>query len=425
MLGKRKLGSAIGALALVGGFMGAAIGASVISATAASAGTPAPGYSCTITDTATAQSVTASNLTYPAVVPSGTLTGVTNGDPINFNCTGLGADETLAIIQAAGLAALDNPANEESYADIGAGNLGASADGSGDINTTSTTLSTWSNGDSNVKCGNSQVAANLGAIGCLMTAADLGTEQPIVLFDVDYVNDATPVNPAISIGSQTVTPSEVVTPTTTSGFWWGASEEGAGGANPVPLIVDVDGSPDTDNSLVVSAASYAYGSPGTPTYPVMTGNVTLPAGLTPGFHTLSITEPTLASGAITASVPLFVAGATGSAGVVPISNTGPNTGVTITGSTGWDPDNTSTWSGTWNPPVGCDLPAVPATIGANPNDPTSSTAPETFTANTSDIPNNYFSDSTCVPGAWTLTVTQSVTDPTPVAERDLRSDQPG
>ena len=219
MLGKRKLGSAIGALALVGGFMGAAIGASVISATAASAGTPAPGtYSCTITDTATAQSVTASNLTYPAVVPSGTLTGVTNGDPINFNCTGLGADETLAIIQAAGLAALDNPANEESYADIGAGNLGASADGSGNINSTSTTLSTWSNGDSNVKCGNSQVAANLGAIGCLMTAADLGTEQPIVLFDVDYVNDATPVNPAISIGSQTVTPGEVVTPTTTSGY---------------------------------------------------------------------------------------------------------------------------------------------------------------------------------------------------------------
>ena len=88
MLGKRKLGSAIGALALIGGFMGAAIGASVISATAASAGTPAPGYSCTITDTATGNHVTATGLTYPAAVPSGTLTGVTNGDPINFTCSG-------------------------------------------------------------------------------------------------------------------------------------------------------------------------------------------------------------------------------------------------------------------------------------------------------------------------------------------------
>ena len=281
------------------------------------------------------------------------------------------------------MASLDNPANEESYADIGAGNLGASADAGGNINSTSTTLSTWSNGDSNVKCGNSQLAANLGSIGCLMTAADLGTEQPIVLFDVDYVNDATPVNPAISIGSQTVTPSEVVTPTTTSGFWWGASEEGAGGANPVPLIVNVDGTADTDNTLQVSAASYAYGAPGTPTYPVLTGGVTLPAGLSAGFHTLSVTEPTLEGGTITASVPLFVAGATaGGTPVVPSSNTGPNTGVTITGSTGWDPDSTSSWSGTWNPPVGCDLPAVAATIGANPTDPTSSTAPESFTANT-------------------------------------------
>ena len=52
----------------------------------------------------------------------------------------------------------------------------------------------------------------------------------MVLVDLDYTNDATPVNPAISIGSQTVTPGETVTPTTTSGYWWGASEVGAGGA---------------------------------------------------------------------------------------------------------------------------------------------------------------------------------------------------
>ena len=131
MLGKRKLGSAIGALALIGGFMGAAIGASVITATAASAGTPTGEYSCTITDTATSQSVTATGLTYPASVPSGTLTGVTPGDPINFTCSGLGASESVAIIQAAGLAALDNPANEESYADLAHGNLGGDGESGG------------------------------------------------------------------------------------------------------------------------------------------------------------------------------------------------------------------------------------------------------------------------------------------------------
>ena len=48
MLGKRKLGSTIGALALIGGFMGAA-GVSVLTATSASADPPGS-YSCTVTD---------------------------------------------------------------------------------------------------------------------------------------------------------------------------------------------------------------------------------------------------------------------------------------------------------------------------------------------------------------------------------------
>ncbi len=418
MLGKRKLGSTIGALALIGGFMGAAIGASVITASAAGAGTPAGTYNCTVTDTATGGHVTATGLTYPASVPSGAISGVSTGDPINFTCTGLGASESLAIIQAAGLAALDNPANEESYADIPHGDLGAAADGSGDLNVTSTSITTYSNGDSNVHCPNSQVAANLGAIGCLVTAADIGTEEPLVLVDLDYTNDATPVNPAISIGSQTVTPGETVTPTTTSGYWWGASEVGAGGASPLPApTVLVDGTPSSGtDTLQVSAASYAYGSPGTPTYPALSGNITLPATLAPGFHTLTVVEGTLASGSIQASVPLYVAGASGGGTpVVPASNTGPNTGVTITGSTGWDPDSTTSWTGTWNPPGTCALPAVTAHITAVPPVPTSSTAPESFSANTSDIPTSYFTTSGCVPGAWTLTVTQSVTDPTPVA----------
>ena len=67
-------------------------------------------------------------------MPSGTLTGVTNGRPDQLHLHRTRRGETLAIIQAAGLAALDNPANEESYADIAAGDLGAAADGSGDLN---------------------------------------------------------------------------------------------------------------------------------------------------------------------------------------------------------------------------------------------------------------------------------------------------
>ena len=428
MLGKRKLGSAIGALALIGGFMGAAIGASVITATAASAGTPTGEYSCTITDTATSQSVTATGLTYPASVPSGTLTGVTPGDPINFTCSGLGASESVAIIQAAGLAALDNPANEESYADLAHGNLGATASPAGDLNSTSATLSTYSNTDTNVTCPTNQLAANEGVFGCLMTVADIGTEDPLVLFDVAYTGDATPQNPTLKPATQTMNANTSTTPlsvSTTSGYWWGASEEGTGGTSPIPnptvlidgsIPIQTAGNGDGASTLTVSPASYAYGSPGTPTYPVMSGGLTIPSGLTPGYHTVTVVEGTLEAGSISSSFSIFVPGATPTNGTIPVGNIGPNTGVTITGSTGWDPDSTSVFTGTWEAPAGCSVTSEPATsLTATPPYPTDIAGTESFHANTSDIPGSVFSDPTCVPGAWTLDVTQTVSDPTEVA----------
>ena len=88
-LSLRKVGSGLGALALIAGFAGSAIG---LVATAASAATPPGTYSCTVTDTNTGNNVVATGLTYPATQPVGTISGATPGDTINFTCTGLGCE---------------------------------------------------------------------------------------------------------------------------------------------------------------------------------------------------------------------------------------------------------------------------------------------------------------------------------------------
>src|SRR5262249_24094809 len=92
-------------------------------------------------------------------------------------------------------------------------------------------------------------------------------------------------------------------------------------------------------------------------------------------------------------------------------NVGPNTSATISGSTGWDPTNSSaTFTGTWEAPAGCAATtSEPATsLTPTPAHPTDLAGTESFTVNTSDIPTNVFSDPTCVPGAWTFHVHQTI-----------------
>ncbi len=152
----------------------------------------------------------------------------------------------------------------------------------------------------------------------------------------------------------------------------------------------------------------------------MTGSLVVPSGLTPGLHSITVIEGTLAAGSISSSFNVFVPGASGSTGTLPSGNVGPNTSATITGSTGWDPNSSSVFTGTWVAPVGCAATASePATsLTPSPAHPTDLAGTESFTVNTSDIPNNVFSDPTCVPGAWTLHVDQTV-GATTVASADF------
>jgi hypothetical protein len=451
----RKLGSGLGAIALIAGFAGSAIG--LVTATAASAAPPTGTYSCTITDTANGNHVVATGLTYPASVPSGTLTGVTPGDPINFTCSNIGASESVAIVQAQGLAALDNPNSEQSYADIGHGNLGATATPGGGLNSTSATLSTYVNSsDAAVTCPTNSTAANLGVFGCLMTVADIGTETPLVLFNVAYGSDAAATDPTLTPATSTLNANTSTTPlavSTTAGFWWGASEFGTGGASPIPnptVLVDgthpiqTAGAGDGSSTLTVSPAAYCIAgsspnnpadlgpqpatgpgspgpigyppgeclpnaSPGVPTHPQMTGSLVVPSGLTKGLHTITVVEGTLEAGSISSSFSVFVPGATAGGATLPSGNIGPNTSATISGSTGWDPNSSSVFTGTWEAPVGCSVTSEPATsLAATPAHPTDPAGTESFTVNSSDIPTAVFSNPSCVPGIWTLNVVQTV-----------------
>ena len=318
MLGKKKLGSAVGALALVGGFMGAA-GVSVLTATSASADPPGA-YSCTVTDTNTGNHVVGTGLTAPATAPVGTISGVTPGDIINFTCTGLAAHESVAVIQAAGLAGYDSPSNETSYADIGGGNLGGSSDASGNYN--QNLNSAYTNADTNLTAPPSLVAVNLGAPTNLVTAADEGTENPLILVNLSFTGGVSPTPTNINLGANyVVQPNTATTPLTaaqlgTTGYWWGAGEEGTGGSSPIPnpsVLIDgatpiaSAGTAGTGSStLSVSAGTYTYGAPGTPHYPVLGGGIVLPKGLTPGVHSLTVAEGTLEAGNLTATTTFFL-----------------------------------------------------------------------------------------------------------------------
>ena len=250
----RKLGSGLGAIALIAGFAGSAIG--LVTATSASADPPGD-YVCTVTDTNTGQVIGPVTLNAgDSGNPVGTLTGATPGDTVNFNCTGFAAHESVAVIQASGLAAFDSVTPEESYADLGHGNLAGSADASGNYNQNLNTL--YSSSDSNVTAPPSQVGVDLGAGANIVTAADEGTENPLILVEIAYVGGPSPINPVIAPSTYVVNPSASSTPdniTTTSGFWWGAGELGTGGASPIPdPTVLIDGTPIAAGLETVTAA---------------------------------------------------------------------------------------------------------------------------------------------------------------------------
>lgn len=433
----RKVGTGLGALALVTGVAGASLGAALLSASPAGAAPPSGAYRCTVTDTSSGAHLTSGTLHFPGggTNPIGTLTVAHVGDTINFHCTGLGTTETVAIVEASGLASLDVPANETKYADLSSAVIGPATGTVLDA----TLSTTYSNGDTNVTCPVNTMAANLGSLTCIATAADVGTESPLVLVNLSFAANGSPTTTSIGLTKFVVNPATTTSPvavSTTHGYWWGASEFGTKGANatsPIPNpSVLITGQPITAvgstgaSTLQVSKASYAYHKhtvaqpyPGTPTYPVMSGGVTLPKGMTPGLHSLTVAEGTLESGEITASATFFVPGGSPTTVVGPSGTVGPNTGITIT-SKGWAPDSTTSWVADWVPPTGCNGTAdVPASsFSATPHTPAAPTGDESFSLNTSDL-GSLFTTAACVPNQWHVHVTQQVSDPVTVMSLTL------
>jgi hypothetical protein len=409
--------------------MGTAIGVSVLTATSASADPPGS-FTCSATDTNTAQTVSGTFSSASQNNESLPLVGVGATDTVHFHCTGLAGGESVAGVVASGLAGFDSPANQQSYADLSQppSNLAGSASGGGvlDMDVGGAAYSA-SGSDSNVTCPVNAIAANLGSESCIVTVADEVSQNPLIVVPVFYSASAHPTDATITANHYTVSPSSTTstTVTTTAGtYWWGAGQFGTGSLSPIAdPSVKIDG---TDigsvgtgggSTLTVSPGSYAKGLPGTPTYPVMSGGITIPSGLTPGAHTVSVTEDTLEASAITPTFPIYVSGgaATIPSGSDPTGTFGPNAPVTIGSSSGWASDSSSTWSGVWHPPAGCSSGDIPTNVSANPNTPGVGGAVTSFTASTHNIPGSVFSDTSCVPDAWSLTITQTTSSADPTA----------
>ena len=132
-----------------------------------------------------------------------------------------------------------------------------------------------------------------------------------------YTGDAAPTPPLIALTKYRVKTQRrppQLNVSTTSGYWYGAAGAGSpaasyhGHAVPSPKVlitgtpIQTAGTAGTGaTTLAVSASHYTIGtrtSHVTPvaTYPRMTGNVTIPKGLSPGVHTFSVEEPTVNNG---------------------------------------------------------------------------------------------------------------------------------
>ena len=436
----RKLGSGIGAFVLVAGFAGGVLGTSLVTASAAGASptiatVPAGAYKCTVSDvTHPAFHVTSGTLHFKITGEYTPLTLTVNhpGDLVKFTCHGLTPTEGIAMIQASGLASLDTPSKQQTFATLTNGNTGAAATTTGTLSTSIST--TYANKDHNVTCPTNALAANLGVPTCIVTAADIKSELPLIVVDLKYSSDAAPTATAIKLTSKTVltvkpnTTTTPVTLTTSHGYWWGASEFGTKGDNPTSPIpnptirvtgVLITAAGTGAGSAKVSPAAYAWSKVGptygTPTYPVATfSGVVLPKGLTPGPHYLTVTEGTLEATQITATTQFFVPGGSASTKTVPAGKVGPGTGFTLT-SKGWANDSTTSWTVKWVPPVGCNGTAeITATsFTPTPAYPAGPTGAESFHVSSSDIPKALFTTTNCVPAAWKIHVIQQVTDPTP------------
>lgn len=482
--GKRKISSAVGAMALMLGTLGAVLGVSIVAATSAGAATPPPSgtYTCTVSDAANA-SVPAVTYTgsFPAPTNNAPLLGVpgvpsedvTPGDPINFNCSSLTAHEGIAIVQANSLAGYDNPVNQQEYADLTHGNTGAAATAGGTLN--ANLNSTYANDDSNVGCPGSQTSANVDAGFCIATAADIGTEGPLVVAAIVYTTTNFPAPPAIGINSVNSSPTSgiptltngvasTLTFATSSGSWYGAGPDGAGNEycpvnwvpnpaydpvnNPnVPQVIDgggcATGTPVPIQAMVsgpssVTANASALGvkhvaycqadsaptscaagtTPGTynTTIPLsLDGSVSLPAITTPGLYSVTITEGAGPS----ATAKFFVSGASATIppSSVPSGHVGPHTSITVGPTTGWAPDSTTTWSAQWVPDstnttcTESPIAISPSNFTASPAYPTDDAGTESFTVNDGDILAATFNDPNCIPGAWDVQITQHVSDP--------------
>jgi hypothetical protein len=266
------------------------------------------GSSSTGSGSTAAGSCTFNNNTLPLV------TGVTAGSTVTIACTGEKPNQLLLMAQASLLIGLVPGISSllgghitllgllqalPALGDIDLGSLHfLTTSSTGTVNATYT-VPNFSAIDRNAVCPPTAQQFADGLVGCALVLLDINTLSPLpggyaLLSNQGNLLDAVPLTqiPTVALSPATASPGTTVSVSDAPGAtttWWLATLAGlegllSGGASPVTVTVTVDGKPTTAN-LSVASATYSGGKLAPPR---LSGSFTVPAGLTPGPHTVTV-----------------------------------------------------------------------------------------------------------------------------------------
>jgi len=263
---------------------------------------------------------------------SSLLTGVTPAENITIACTGLPAQQEIAVLEASPLAQFTtNVSEQDAAADLSSLAFGEST-ASGTLLLAYTLPKSFAADDPSAVCPPTQTQINTGLVGCTLPLFSI-TGTNFANLTLQYAGQPTPQPPTLSLNPTTVVGGEQVSVTDgPSGNWWG-NPTGATAIQASDIVVGgIDSSASTAS---VSPAAYDFATHVLTTTD-LNGSFVVPCSAPSGSDVVTLTEPntTVLSGTISASAPLTVGSQRGPYVGSLSPSSGPSTGgttVIITG----------------------------------------------------------------------------------------------
>lgn len=281
----RRVGVAGVAFALLSGF------ASVLAVATPAGATPIPPGTSTCTYTDTTAGGTGSQTG---------VTGVSPGDTINVNCTGLPTTAAPGLVLASPLAGVPGDGSQTAFADLGT--LTTCPNTAGAINCNFTIPASFTASDPSAKCPPTQAQIDAGLVGCAIAVADTISQSGLNQGLVVYAG-TTADPPTASLSYPAGFPGETLN--VTGSGWYGGGIFGVpNSAANIPGFTTLFGASTlATNTLTATPPTYCVATTTAPTTgpcagvttstftpPVFGGTITIPATAS-GPTAISIIEP--------------------------------------------------------------------------------------------------------------------------------------